>query len=404
MKALLAKLNIKFNRSEISGSLGDMGTFLPLVAGLVITSGMNLGHILFFSGAMHAVSGLMFGIPMPVQPMKSIAAIAITEGLTENMIIAAGIGAGLILLILALTGTIDILRKYIPMTIVRGLQLAIGLKLLIKGISMVVDTGSWWAVDSIFVGFLCFALLILTSAKKNFPGALVAFSLGGVLLLFSQPSIMSNLSLGWELPSLRIPSGTEFMAGFWQGTIPQIPLTILNSVIAVSVLSADLFPERPLNPRKVTISVALMNLLTCPFGGMPMCHGSGGLAAQYRFGARTGGSVVFLGVAKMVTAVLFGGSLLVLITNYPMSILGVLLLFSGLELALVAKDQSAKDKFFIVILTAGICLTVNIAVGFVIGWITAVILNNRSNLLNTEKTKQENIFSLKKKVMEYEQK
>ncbi|MHC4756846.1 MAG: molybdate transporter family protein, partial [Planctomycetota bacterium] len=261
MTALLERLNLRFNRSEISGSLGDMGTFLPLVAGLVVTSGMNLGHILFFSGAMHVASGVMFGIPMPVQPMKSIAAIAITEGLSENMILAAGIGAGLILLILALTGTIDILRKYIPMTIVRGLQLAIGLKLFIKGISLVVDTGNWFAVDSILVGFLCFALLMITAKKKKFPGALIVFSIGGVLLLWSKPWIMSNLTLGWELPVLHTPNGTEFFVGFWRGTIPQIPLTILNSVIAVSVLSADLFPERPLNPRRVTISVALMNLI-----------------------------------------------------------------------------------------------------------------------------------------------
>jgi len=404
MKAVLEKLNLRFNRFEISGSLGDMGTFLPLVAGLVVTSGMNLGHILFFSGAMHTASGLMFGIPMPVQPMKSIAAIAITEGLTENMIIAAGIGAGLILLILALTGTVDILRKYIPMTIVRGLQLAIGLKLLIKGISMVVDTGSWLAVDSILVGFLCFSLLIVTSNKKNFPGALIVFVLGGILILYSNPSIISNLTFGWELPVLHIPNGAEFWKGFWRGTLPQLPLTILNSVIAVSVLSADLFPERPLNPRRVTISVALMNLIACPLGGMPMCHGSGGLAAQYRFGARTGGSVVFLGFVKMIVAVLFGGSLLMMVIEYPISILGVLLVFSGLELAQVSRDQIEKDKFFIVILTAGICLTVNIAVGFVIGWAVAMFFKRRNNFSNKKETITENKFNLKRKIMEYGQK
>lgn len=376
---------------------------MPLVAGLVVTSGMNLGHILFFSGAMHVASGVMFGIPMPVQPMKSIAAIAITEGLSENMIIAAGISAGLILLILALTGTIDILRKYIPMAIVRGLQLAIGLKLLIKGISMVVDTGSWLAVDSIFVGFLCFALLIMTANKKKFPGALIVFSAGGILLLLSKPWIISNLTLGWKLPVFHIPNSAEFLAGFWRGTIPQIPLTILNSVIAVSVLSADLFPERPLNPRKVTISVALMNLIACPLGGMPMCHGSGGLAAQFRFGARTGGSVVFLGLTKMIIAVLFGGSLLLLITEYPMSILGVLLVFSGLELALVGRDQSEKDKFFIVILTAGICLAVNIAIGFVIGWIVALIIKQKNNRTNIKEIKSVNNMMSKKKVIDYEQ-
>ncbi|NJO54669.1 MAG: hypothetical protein HC829_07365, partial [Bacteroidales bacterium] len=90
------------------------------------------------------------------------------------------------------------------------------------------------------------------------------------------------------------------------GTIPQVPLTLLNSVVAVCALSVDLFPHRPANPRLVAVSVALMNLVCCPLGAMPMCHGTGGLAGQHRFGARTGGSVVMLGATKMLLAVLVG--------------------------------------------------------------------------------------------------
>ena len=107
---------------------------------------------------------------------------------------------------------------------------------------------------------------------------------------------------------------------------------------------------------------------------MPVCHGAGGLAAQYRFGARTGGSIVMLGAAKVLLAVLFGGSLLVWLQHYPASVLGVLLLFSGLELALVCRDQTRRVDFFVMLVTAGACMALNTGVGFVIGWAVAVLL------------------------------
>jgi hypothetical protein len=372
VKALLERLNLSFNRQEISGSLGDLGTFLPLAIAMVNRSGLNFGHVLFFAGAMNFASGLIFGIPIPVQPMKSIAAVAIAEGLSENTILAAGIAAGIVLLILGLTGLIDVIHRYIPKAIVRGIQLAIGLKLLMKGTAMIIGVGSWLAADSIMTGVLCFLLILMTMNSSKFPSALVVMFAGVVLLFISNPAIFSKLSFGWELPWLRDFSASNFLTGFWRGTVPQLPLTVLNSVVAVSVLSRDLFPNRALQPRKVTLSVALMNLIACPFGGMPMCHGAGGLAAQYRFGARTGGSVVFLGLAKMTLAVLFGSSLMIIMTEFPLSILGVLLVFSGLELAIVCRDQRQKENFLVMVLTAGVSIVVNVAVGFVSG--VAVIL------------------------------
>jgi len=377
MKRLLEKYNLRFNRHEISGSLGDLGTFLPLAAGLVNRCGMNLGHILFFAGAMHFISGLTFGIPIPVQPMKSIAAIAIAEGLDEGTILAAGIGAGIVLLVLVFTGLIDLVSTRLPKAIVRGLQLAIGLKLLIKGIGMIEATGSWLAPDSIFTAVIGGVIIALSARSARIPGALLVFSLGIGLLFWINPGIISHLSLGWSAPRLHIPTYENFVNGFWLGTIPQIPLTVLNSVVAVTALSVDLFPERSLQPRKVAISVALMNLISCPLGGMPMCHGSGGLAAQYRFGARTGGSVVFLGTAKMLLAVLFGGSLLMIIMQYPASLLGILLAFSGLELAAVCRDQNQKAEFTLMVLTAGLAMAVNVAVGFIVGLIIAFFLRKK---------------------------
>ncbi len=158
MKAWLSNLNLRFDRNEISGSLGDMGTFLPLVAGMVNRCGMNLGHILFFAGAMNLVTGLTFGIPMPVQPMKAIAAVAITEGMNQSTIIASGIAAGVAILILSATGLINFVYRIVPKPVVRGLQLAIGLKLLIKGVEMIAGTGQLLAPDSVTTALLCLSI------------------------------------------------------------------------------------------------------------------------------------------------------------------------------------------------------------------------------------------------------
>ncbi len=397
MKDWLIKLNLRFDRNEISGSLGDMGTFLPLVAGMVNRCGMNLGHILFFAGAMNLATGLIFGIPMPVQPMKAIAAVAITEGMNQDTIIASGIAAGIAILVLSVTGLMNFVYRIVPKPVVRGLQLAIGLKLLIKGVEMIAATGRLLAPDSLATALLCLSIALISFRYNKIPGALVIFILGTGLLFWARPDILSRLTLGWERPHFIFPPPSDFLAGTWRGAVPQIPLTIMNSVIAVCALSIDLFPERPLSPRKVSISVAIMNLVSCPLGGMPMCHGSGGLAAQYRFGARTGGSVVFLGLAKMLLAVAFGSSLLTIISIYPASVLGILLIFSGYELAIVCRDQTVLSQIFIMMLTAGLCIAANIAVGTIVGFILALflvkgfpgLLSRRVNRGNVAETKED---------------
>jgi MFS superfamily sulfate permease-like transporter len=365
---------VRFNRAELGGALGDLGVFIPLLVAMVNRCGLQFGPALFCAGLMNLVTGRAFGIPLPVQPMKAIAAVAIAEGLSQPQILTAGLATGAVILLLAVTGLIGWLSRAIPKSVVRGLQLALGLKLLTGGLAMVVATDTLIGWDSIGLGVVCAALVLLLYRSRRMPAALVVFGIGLIALWAAQPALLSHTRLGmtWHLPDLS--SWDDWRTGILRGAVPQIPLTTLNSVIAVCVLSIDLFPHRPAAPRRVAISVGLMNLICCPLGGMPMCHGSGGLAAQYRFGARTGGSVVMLGVAKMVLAVLFGGSLLVWAQHYPESVLGVLLAFSGLELAMVCRDQTARVAFFVMVVTTGACLAVNMAVGFVVGWALARVI------------------------------
>jgi MFS superfamily sulfate permease-like transporter len=378
LNRLFKRSPIRFDIRELSGSLGDLGVFLPLAAGLASRCGMNFGHILFFTGIMNLGTGLWFGIPIPIQPMKIIAAVAIAEGLNAETVMAAGILMGAIILILAMSGLIDLFNRLIPKALVRGLQLVIGIKLLIKGVELAIGSGSWFAPDSIFTASICFTLAIALFAWNKSSGALILFLLGVGLSFFIDPAALSNLRLGWELPHFQIPSGSGFVTAFWMGTLPQLPMTILNAIIAVSALSIDLFPDRPVSPKSAAISQGLMNVVFCPFGCMPVCHGAGGLAAQYRFGARTGGSMIILGAVKTTLAVVFGTSILAIIAVYPGSVLGVLLLFAGWQMMVVCRDVRGKRDIFLVALTAGTCLVAGLAVGFVVSLALAMIVMRAS--------------------------
>jgi len=357
----------RLDRAELAGSLGDLGTFLPLLVGMSAQNGLGFASALFFAGLFNVVTGLMFTIPMAVQPMKAIAAVALTEGMTAHEILAAGATVGTIILLLGLTGLIDALNRLVPKSVVRGLQLALGLKLLIKALEMIAGTGVVLGPDSYSVAVLATLLVLALFFSRRVPAALLLFATGVALALWRRPDVLGSISVGVSFPAWDPPAWDDFTASFAKAAIPQIPLTTLNSVIAVCALSQDLFPGERCPPRRVAVSVGMMNLVSVWFGGMPMCHGAGGLAGQYRFGARTNGSILFLGAAKLLVAIFFGASLMAACEVFPASVLGVMLGFAGMELALVARDQTSRTDAFAMLLTTGAILGLNIAVGLLIG-------------------------------------
>lgn len=361
-------IQARWDRHELAGSLGDLGTFLPLLLGMALQNGLDFASGLFFAGLFNVITGLMFAIPLAVQPMKAIAAVALTEQLTREEILAAGASVSFVILLLGLTGLIEWFSRVIPKSVVRGLQLALGLSLLLKGVQLVAGTPTWLGPDSRGTGLAAAGAVLLLFSSRWLPPALLLFGTGLVIAIGTHPDRLSALGLSLTLPGWTPPAWTDFVTAFPKATLPQIPLTVLNSVVAVCALSADLFPQRRVGPRPLAISVGLMNLSACWFGGMPMCHGAGGLAGQYRFGARTNGAILFLGVAKMLLAVLFGSSLLSLCQAFPNSILGVMLAAAGMELALVCRDQTRRGDAFVMLLTTGTALAVHhTAVGVILG-------------------------------------
>jgi MFS superfamily sulfate permease-like transporter len=377
MKAEAAPSDFRFTREEISGSLGDLGTFLPLALGFITQCGLSPAPVFFFAGLWNVVTGFLFRLPIPVQPMKAVAAVAIAEGMTPGEIAAAGILMGGIVFLIGISPGAGRLLSLTPRPVVRGIQLGIGLKLLLTGVQAMIPLPlvGW---DSLLIGGVSVTLIVLSYFRRKVPAALILFLLGFLLLLVSRPGIFGDFSFAAWTPALIVPSPADWWRGFTRGAIAQIPLTLLNSVVAVCALSGDLFPGRKIPEAKMARSVGAMNLVSCWFGAMPMCHGAGGLAGQYHFGARTGGSVLFLGGMKMAVGVAAATALLAPLRAFPNSILGALLVFAGLELSLPARDLPGREDFLVALLTAGMILSVNVTAGFLVGILFRAIFNGRN--------------------------
>jgi MFS superfamily sulfate permease-like transporter len=349
----------RFSLQEWAGGFGDLGTFLPLLTGLSVQCGLDFAGSLFFAGVANLITGMSFAIPMAVQPMKAIAAVALTQGLSPGQIVAAGVMVSGFVLLLGVSGWLGYIQRHIPMPVIRGLQLGLGLTLAVKAFGMLRSSESLWIALAAGLGVMLFL------GSRRLPAALLLFGVGLVLA-----ALQSGQAPVWGLwlPAWHLPVLADFSSAFMRAALPQIPLTVLNSVVAVCALSAELYPSHAASPRKVAISVGLMNFVGAPFGAMPLCHGAGGLAAQHRFGARSNGSILMLGVLKILAALCFGAALMPLLKAFPSGILAVMLLVSGLELSMSCAHLKGPQDFFPALVTASACLAAqNPAVGLVLG-------------------------------------
>jgi hypothetical protein len=339
--------------SELSGSLGDLGTLLPLLIALTLTHSVSLPSTLVFTGLANIATGLIFGLPLPVQPMKAIAAVAISRQFSIQETAAAGITVSAIVLLLSITGLLSWFSRVIPIPVVKGIQVGAGLSLILSAGTSLLSQLGWttpsWSDNHMWTLFAFLLLLISTVLSThhriNAPYALLIFTLGIVFAAATlSPNNHDTPSAHLWRPHTYVPSAHQFGTTL-SASLGQLPLTTLNSIIAVSHLSADLLPSIPEpSPTALGISVATMNLVSCWFGSMPACHGSGGLAGQYRFGARSGASVIVLGLVKLLLGLFVGDALVDLLSAFPKSLLGIMVIAAGVELAKVGESLNAGAR------------------------------------------------------------
>jgi MFS superfamily sulfate permease-like transporter len=356
----------RFNLHEWAGAFGDLGTLIPFVVAYVSVVKMEAAGVLFAFGITKITMGLFYKTPVPVQPMKAIGAAAIAQAgtITPGMVYSSGIVTGLVWLLLGLTNLVGIVAKLASKPVVRGIVLGLGLLFITQGIQMML-TMPWLGVTAAVI------TLFLLSWNK-IPAMFVLLILGAVVALWQQPQLIKELSgvgIQFQLPAFAlaglswddIGAGTLFLA------LPQIPLTLGNAIIATTAENNEVFPHRKTTERKLAISTGIMNLFSPIFGGIPLCHGAGGMAGHIRFGARTGGALVILGSLILILALFFADSAGIVFRLFPEAVLGVILFFAGTELAVTIKDiGSDKKDIYVMLITAGLAMW-NMLAAFVAG-------------------------------------
>ncbi len=387
--ALKAERSLRFDRMELAGSLGDLGTLLPLAVGMIVLNQMHATNVLVAVGLFYVLAGLYFKVPVPVQPMKVIGAYAIAAGMTPQQIVSSGLWMGVLVLLLGVTGLIEIIRRYTAKSTVLGIQLAVGMELLVKGLKLIADQDPNLAVQTIgplntglLLGMVGLLLTLFLLNKKKLSAALVLIILGiAAGLLIGKPLDQGVFAWSFHVPT-PVPYG-------WPGwddlvwvipvvVLPQLPTTIGNAIISSTDLAHEYFPEKAqrVTNRSVSISQGLANLASFFLGGVPMCHGAGGLAAHYTFGARTAGSSLYIGGICIVLALIFGENIVSVLRLLPISILGVLLTFAGLQLALMIQDLEDRKDLFVALFMLGLALAFNLAVAFIAGISVAYALKS----------------------------
>jgi len=389
----------RFDRMEIAGSLGDMGTLLPIAIGMILINGLSPTGMFFSIGIFYILSGMYYGITVPVQPMKVIGAYAIATAMTPSQVLASSALMGLFLLIIGGTNAITLIGKYTPKPVVRGVQISTGTLLMAQGVKFMIGSSKFQMARQmaepyliiqhiglipvgIVIGIVGGVLTLLLLENRKFPAGLVVI-LGGIFLglVLGTHEGFDKLNIGIYFPEwlpFGLPAGADFTFAFFAMVLPQLPMTIGNAVIANADLSHEYFGKdsQKVTYRSVTISMALANLLSFVVGGMPLCHGAGGLAAHYRFGARTAGSNLMVGILFLALAFFLGIHALSVVYLLPMAILGVLLIFAGGQLALTVIDMKTRKDLFVSLLMLGITLASNLAAGFLVGIVVAYVLKS----------------------------
>ncbi|MCL0035452.1 putative sulfate/molybdate transporter [Thermodesulfovibrionales bacterium] len=380
-----------FNMPEFSGSLADLGTLLPLAIGMIVVIGLDPTGVFFMVGAVYLLCGLYYGVTMPVQPMKMIGAYAIAMGFAAGTVAASGLLIGLFMLFIGVTGAIQFVGKYIPTSVIRGIQGTVGVLLAAEGIKFILGATRFQEVMvephltlqaigpipiSLILGVIAVGIVFLLLENKRIPAALVVI-VGGMLVgaFMGTREGMDKIEL-FHLPQilpLGMPSLDMMVVALTALTLPQIPLTIGNAVIASTDMAKRYFGDnaKRVNYKSISISMGLGNIAAFTVGGMPMCHGAGGLAAHYRFGSRTAGTNVIIGAIFLVLALLFGEHALAILYLLPFSFLGALLIFAGVELALMILDVKKRTDLFVALTMIATTLATNLAIAFAVGLILA---------------------------------
>ncbi|QOC22455.1 hypothetical protein IC757_15830 [Wenzhouxiangella sp. AB-CW3] len=278
---------------DLTGAFADGAVLFPLLLALAWQTGASAAIMLATTGAAYLVTGWLFRLPIPVQPLKSLSVMAIAAGASAQELQLAGLALGLIYFSIAWL-PVNRFSNRIPLVLVHGFQLGLGIMLMLAALRML---GASPAELAVVVAAAITLVLITQLTRWPLLGLVAA---GGLV---------------WGLFHAVPVSGDVADSGIRASIIalmvlPQIALTLTNSVLGTERAARDYYGERAerVTPRRLLQSLGIGNLVVGTFGGMPYCHGSGGVTAHYRGGSRTWRSNAIIGITLLaMSAILVAG-------------------------------------------------------------------------------------------------
>ena len=359
------RTRLRLDRWELGGAFADLGVLVPIAVALIVTNGLSPTAVLLPAGLLYVAAGLVYRLPVPVQPLKAFGAIAIAQGLGVGEIAAGSLLMGAIFLGLGLTGLIDVAARAFPKPLVRGVQLTVGLLFLKIAWGLVADPPASFdrhGLSTITLVLLALLVLATLALRRRVP---IALALVGAAIAAIAVTEGSSLAVGpspLDLPSL---DGAAFWAAFTVLVLPQLPLSFANSCLATADAARTYFGEAAsrVKPGRLATTLGTANLFSGAIGGMPVCHGAGGLTAHYSFGARTGGAPVAIGLTLVAAALGVGAGLAAALAAFPLPILAGLLAGAGLLHIGLLRDLGRSRGLALAVAIGLLGFATNIAIG-----------------------------------------
>ncbi len=376
---------LRLDRWELAGAFADLGVLVPIAVALIVQNGLSPTAALLPAGLLYVTAAGLYRLPIPVQPLKAFGAIAIAKGLGVEEIAAGALLMGGIFLALGATGLVDAAARAFPKPLVRGVQLTVGLLFLKIAWGLVTDPPAAFDTHGLSTGWLvALGAVVLGSLalRRRVPVPLV-------LVAIAVAVVATTAEAGAPLgPSeLSVPSldGAAFWTALTVLVLPQLPLTFANSCLATADAARTYFGERAerVRPGKLAATLGGANLLAGTVGGMPVCHGAGGLTAHVSFGARTAGAPLAIGTTLLVLALGLGAGLGALLAAFPLPILAGMLAGAGLLHIGLLRDLPRGRQLALALAIGALGFATNLAIalaaGLVVWWGAVAVRSARAH-------------------------
>ncbi|HRW19144.1 MAG TPA: putative sulfate/molybdate transporter [Dermatophilaceae bacterium] len=360
---------LRFDRAELAGAFADLGVFVPIAVGLVVQNGLSATAVLVPAGLLYVVVGLVFRLPVPVQPLKAFGAIALAQGLGPPVVAAGALLMGALFLLLGATGLVDRAARLFPRALVRGIQLSVGLIFGRLALDLVTRPPASFADRGLSTTTLAIATIattVLLVVLRRRSGTLLLVAIAAAVMVARHEG---PWQLGPAPITLGLPDGAAFASAAVALVLPQLPLTFANSCVATADVARRYFGAAGarVTPGRLSMSLGAANTVVGLLAGMPVCHGAGGMTAHRSFGARTGGAPVVIGSLLVALGLLGGASVAALFAAFPLPALAALLLVAGWLHVLLLRDLRGWPEWSVAVVVGLVGLLVNLAVALAVG-------------------------------------